>query len=185
MKTIILILTVGAALCGVSLTAKEATTSGVSPSRAIAWSVDPDSGGLYLVYAGGGGDDVKLCNVTSTANLGVHFSPDDKYVFVTDGTASSGIHVSLYRRSSGLKYSKVDFDFDLAVQKLAMEAETGTIIKSEVLDHSYLKCLGWARNGTAILQLSGTGRIGGKRIEISGFQCVYDPVGRSFAAKGR
>src|SRR5688500_2607795 len=79
---------------------KPATTAGVSSSGAVAWSVDPENGELNLVRANGEGSPVKLCGTTSTANLAVHFSPDDKYVMITDGTASLGIHVTLYQRSS-------------------------------------------------------------------------------------
>jgi hypothetical protein len=170
-----------ATVCTAVLAAKAATTAGVSPSGAIAWSVNPDNGELNLVRANGQGEPSKLCDTTSTANLGVHFSADDKHVFVTDGTASLGIHVTLYQRSSGLEYQEVEFDFDLATQKLAMEAETGKKITATVLDRSYLKCLGWSRDGQwAVLQLSGSGKLNGKRVEITGFKCAYHPAKGEF-----
>lgn len=185
MKTILLHLTLVAALCGPVLADKEATASGVSASGNIAWSVNPDTNELNLVPARGG-SDAKLCEIIGTSNLSVHFSPDDRFIFVTDGGASLGIHVTLYKHSSGVSYREdSSIDFDLAVQRLAMEAETGKKIDDTVLDHSYLKCLGWTKKGQAILQLSGSGKLNGKKIEISGFQCVFDPVERSFAAKGR
>lgn len=176
MKATFLVSVVVVALCGAALAEKEAATSGVSPSGAVAWSVNPEGSELNLVRASGGGAPAKLCDVFSTANLGVHFSPDDKYVFVTDGGSSLGIHGTLYKRSSGLDYDEVDFDFDLATQKLALEAETGKKITETVLDHSYLKGLGWSRNGQwLVLQLSGSGKVNGKRVEITGFKCAYNP----------
>lgn len=156
---------------------KAASASGVSTSRAIAWSVNPENGELNLVRAGGSGSPVKLCDTVSTANLAVHFSPDDRYVFVIDGTASLGIRGTLYKRDSGLDYDEVDFDFDLPVQKLALQAETGRGITDTVLDHSYLKCAGWSRDGQwVLLQISGSGKLNGKRVEISGFKCAYNPA---------
>lgn len=185
MKALSLLTATLVLLAGTARAGKEATTSGVSPSKAVAWSVNPENGELNLVRANGAGAPMKLCGITSTANLAVHFSPDDRFVFVTDGTASLGIHVTLFRRSSGLDYDEVDFDFDLAVQKLAMEAETGKKITDTVLDRSYLKCLGWTKNGQAVLQLSGSGRLDGKRVEIAGFQCLCDPATWTFSARGR
>jgi sugar lactone lactonase YvrE len=177
MKTPSLFFLVLAVCTMVAFAAKPATTAGVSTSGAVAWSVDPENGELNLVRASGQGGPVKLCDTVSTANLGVHFSPDDKYVMITDGSASVGIHVTLYQRSSGLSYRAVDFDFDLAAQKLAMEAETGKKIDDTVLDRSYLRCLGWSRDGQwAILQLSGSGKLDGKRVEIASFQCAYNPA---------
>ncbi len=165
---------------------KEASVSGVSPSRAISWSVNPYNGELSLVRADGSCSPVRLCDTVSTANLAVHFSPDDKYVFVSDGTASLGIHGTLYRRGSGLAYSEVDFDFDLPVQRLALQAGTGREITGTVLDHSYLKCLGWSRDGQwVLLQLSGSGKLNGKRVEIAGFKCAYNPAKGDLTNDGR
>lgn len=165
------------ALCLPVLAEKQATTAGVSTSGAIAWSVNPYNGALNLVRASGDGSPVKLCDTISTANLGVHFSPDDTYVFVTDGGESRGVRGTLYRRTSGLSYAEVDFDFDLPVQRLAMEVETGKKISATVLDRSELRCLGWSRDGQwLVLQLSGSGKLDGKRVEIAGFTCAYNPA---------
>ncbi len=177
MKASVLLSAVAVLLCSSPLGAKEASTTGVSPSREITWSLNPDNGELNLVRADGVGSPVKLCDTLGPNNLGVFFSPDDKYVFVTDGGSSLGIHGTLYKRSSGLEYTAVDFDFDLAIEKLALEAETGKKVDDTVLDHSYLKCLGWSRDGQWILlELSGRGSLNGKRVEISGFKCFFNPA---------
>ena len=182
MKALVPILTVVAALCGMSVSAKESPASGVSSSGVIAWSVDPNSGTIFLNYASGAPGEWKLCGISSTENLRVDFSPDDRYIFVTDGTVSRGVHVTLYKRGSSLKFSKVDFSFSFAVQRLALAAEAGVKIDKSVLTYTDLRCLGWTRNGTARLKLSGSGRLNGKTVEISGFECEYDPVARSFSA---
>ena len=159
-----------------------AVASGVSTSGNIAWSVNPHNDDLMLVRAQGGGAPAKLCGVVSQANVDVEFSPDDKYIFVTDGGSSLGVHVTLYRRSSGVQYTRVtSYDFDLAVQRLAIKAETGKTIKGEVLDKSFLRCLGWSRDGRwALLQLSGRGTNNGKKVEISGFRCAFNPYENLF-----
>lgn len=176
MKASFLLSAVVALFCSPAFADKEALTSGVSPSQGIAWSLNPDNGELNLVRADGKGAPVKLCDTLGPNNLGVFFSPDDKYIFMTDGGASLGIHGTLYKRSSGLDYSEVDFDFDLATQKLALEAETGKKITDTVLDHSYIKCLGWSRDGQwVVLEISGKGSLNGKRVEITGFRCAYSP----------
>ena len=176
MKASVLLSAVVALLCHPLFAATDATTAGVSPSREIAWSLNPENGELNLVRADGKGSPVKLCDTLGPNNLGVFFSPDEKYIFVTDGGASLGIHGTLYKRSSRLEYSEVDFDFDLATQKLALEAETGKKITDTVLDHSYIKCLGWSRDGQwIVLEISGKGSLNGKRVEISGFRCAYSP----------
>lgn len=182
MKALVPILTVVAALCGVPVSAKQSPASGVSSSGVIAWSVDPNSGTIFLNYASGAPGEWKLCSISSTENLRVDFSPDDRYVFVTDGTVSRGVHVTLYKRGSSLKFSKVDFSFSFAVQRLALAAEAGVNIDKSVLTYTDLRCLGWTRNGTARLKLSGSGRLNGKTVEISGFDCEYNPVANSFSS---
>lgn len=182
MKAIVPLLIIVAALCGVSASAKQSPASGVSSSGVIAWSVDPDSGTIFLNYASGAPGEWKLCSISSTENLRVDFSPDDRYVFVTDGTVGRGVHVTLYKRSSSLKFSKVDFSFSFAVQRLALEAEAGVRIEKSVLSYTDLRCLGWTRNGTARLKLSGSGRLNGRTVEISGFDCEYNPVANSFSS---
>jgi hypothetical protein len=177
MKPLFAISSLIVALCLPVLAEKEATMTGVSASGAIAWSVNPYNGALNLVRASGDGSPVKLCDTVSTANLGVYFSPDDRHVFATDGSESRGVRGTLYRRTSGLSYAEVDFDFDLPVQRLAMEVETAKKISATVLDRSYLKCLGWSRDGQwLVLQLSGSGKFDDKRVEITGFTCAYNPA---------
>ena len=180
MKATLLLLAAAVVFCGSAFAAK---TSGASPSKTILWSVDPATGGLYLV-PNGGGTSKKLCDISSTANLAVHFSPDERFIFITDGYPNTT--VKLYKRSSGLSYSRTTpVDFVFAAQRLALEAQTGTKISSNVLSSSTIRCLGWTKNGNAILELSGRGRYQGRDVQIGGFQCVYDPATVSFAAKGR
>ena len=161
-----------------------ATVSGSSTSGAIAWSINPVNGDLMLINASGSSTPKKLCGTINSANVEVAFSPDDKYVFVSDGGPSVGIHVTLYKRSSGLVYSAVGgIDFDLAVQRLAMEVLYGVKkLSGEVLDHSYLECTGWSKDGKrALLQLSCEGIHDGKKISISGFKCSFDPAALVFS----
>jgi len=161
-----------------------ATVSGSSSSGAIAWSVNPVNGDIMLILSRGSSTPQKLTGTINRASVQVDFSPDDRYVFVTDGSASAGIHVTLYKRSSGLRYSKVSgIDFDFAVQRLAMEVLEGKKVAEEVLDRSNLECTGWSKDGKrALLQLSGKGTYAGKKITITGFTCSYDPATRVFSS---
>ncbi|HSJ00803.1 MAG: hypothetical protein ACAI34_12950, partial [Verrucomicrobium sp.] len=85
---------------------------------------------------------------------------------------------------SGITFKEVkDFDFDFAVQRLAVQTETGKEIKDTVLDRAFLRCVGWSKDGPqAILQLSGKGTLNGKRFEVEKFTCVFDPVARVFSS---
>ena len=98
MKALVPIITVVAALCGMSVSAKESPASGVSSSGVIAWSVDPNSGTIFLNYASGAPGEWKLCGISSTENLRVDFSPDDRYIFVTDGAITLTIDGKAYLR---------------------------------------------------------------------------------------
>jgi len=160
--------------------ARESQVWGRSPSKYITWSVDPATNGLY--FTNQEGSSSKLCDVSAPTALKLTFSPDEKYVFVTDGS-SIGTRVSLYKRSSGVKYSKVTaYDFDLATQRLALQVETGKEISSTVLKSSrYLDCAGWSKDGQwAHLTLSGSGSLNGRKVEIDGFKCSFNPARGEF-----
>lgn len=175
MKSSTLLLSAFTALAALSsVSAREADVYGTSPSRAITWSVDPATKGLYLStdYT-----SAKLCDVSSPRTLRVHFSPDERYIFVTDAS-NIGTRVSLFKRSSGIKYSRVSgYNFDLATQRLAVQVDTGVKISSPVLTSSrYLECIGWSRNGQwAILRLNGEGSLNGRRVEVDDFKCAFNP----------
>lgn len=163
--------------------ARESKAWGRSPSKYITWSVDPADNSLY--FTSQEGSSAKLCDVSAPRALKLTFSPDEKYVIVTDGS-SIGTRVSLYKRSSGVKYSKVTaYDFDLATQRLAMEVKTGTNISSPVLKNSrYLDCVGWSKDGQwAFLSLSGEGTLNGRKVEIDRFACIFNPSSGEFASR--
>jgi hypothetical protein len=163
--------------------ARESQVWGRSPSKYITWSVDPATNGLY--FSNQEGSSSKLCDVSAPRALKLTFSPDEKYVFVTDGS-SIGTRVSLYKRSSGVKYSKVTaYDFDLATQRLALQVETGKEISSTVLKNSrYIDCTGWSKDGQwAYLTLSGEGTLNGRKVEIDGFKCIFNPARGEFASR--
>ena len=181
MKASILLSALAAILAFTPLaSARESQVWGRSPSKYITWSVDPATNGLY--FTNQEGSSSKLCDVSAPSALKLTFSPDEKYVFVTDGS-SIGTRVSLYKRNSGVKYSKVTgYDFDLATQRLAIEVETGKSISSTVLKSSrYLDCTGWSKDGQwAILRLSGAGSMNGRKVEIDGFKCAFNPARGEF-----
>jgi hypothetical protein len=163
--------------------ARESQVWGRSPSKYITWSVDPATNDLY--FTNQEGSSAKLCDVSAPSALKLTFSPDEKYVFVTDGS-SIGTRVSLYKRSSGVKYSKVTaYDFDLATQRLALQVETGKEISSTVLKSSrYLDCSGWSKDGQwAHLTLSGEGTLNGRKVEIDDFKCIFNPARGEFASR--
>lgn len=165
------------------VSARESKAWGRSPSKYITWSVDPADNSLY--FTNQEGSSSKLCDVSAPSALKLTFSPDEKYVFVTDGS-SIGTRVSLYKRSSGVSYSKITaYDFDLATQRLAMEVETGANISSPVLKSSrYLDCAGWSKDGQwAYLTLSGEGTLNGRKVEIDGFKCLFNPARGEFASR--
>ncbi len=179
MKTFLLLPALAALFVVSPAAARDSQVYGTSPSKAITWSVDPATNGLYLSteYASS-----KVCDVSNPRALKVTFSPDERYIFVTDGS-SIGTRVSLYKRSSGLKYSKVtSYDFDKATQRLAVEVRTGRQVSSTVLNLSrYLQCVGWSRSGEwAILQLDGEGTLDGQRLSIRKFQCAFNPARGEF-----
>ncbi len=163
----------------VPLAAREAQVYGSSPSKAITWSVDPATNGLYLSTPH---TSAKVCDVSNPRALRVTFSPDERYIFITDGS-SLGTRVSLYKRSSGLKYSKVTtYDFDKATQKLAEEVIAGRKVNGTVLNLSrYLTCVGWSRSGQwAILELDGEGTLDGGRFSVRRFKCAFNPSAGTF-----
>ncbi|MEZ0276006.1 MAG: hypothetical protein ACAH88_13955 [Roseimicrobium sp.] len=176
MKASILLTAIAAVVAFTSVvSARESKVWGRSPSKYITWSVDPATSELY--FSNQEGSSSKLCDVTAPSALKLTFSPDERYVFVTDGS-SIGTRVSLYKRSSGVHYSKVSgYDFDLATQRLALQVETGKDISSTVLKSSrYLDCTGWSKDGQwAYLRLSGEGSIDGRKVEIDGFKCSFNP----------
>lgn len=180
MKTLILLSVFALTTALSTVNAREADVYGASPSRAITWSVDPSTNGLYFVDAAG--SSAKVCDVSAPSALKLTFSPDERYVVVTDGS-SIGTRISVYKRSSGVKYSKLSaYNFDLATQRLAIEVETGKSISSPVLTTSrYLDCTGWSKNGQwAILRLSGEGVMSGRSVEIKNFKCAFNPAKGEF-----
>jgi hypothetical protein len=161
------------------------TVDGKSSTKDLVWVArsTSDGGELFVSWAHGG-TGAKVADLVGLGALKVHFSSDDRWLFVTDGGSSLGTTVRLFKRSTGLAYKEVkEFDFDFAVQRLAAQIEGGKEIKDTILDRSYLRCVGWSKDGPqAFLAISGKGTLNGKRFEVEDFTCVFDPVARVFSA---
>lgn len=161
------------------------TLDGDTSTGDMVWVArETSSGGELFVSWSHGGTGSRITTISGLRSLGVHFSPDDRWLMVTDGS-SKGTRVRLFKRSTGLSYNEVkDFDFDFAVQRMAVQVETGKEITNTILSRSQLSCVGWSGNA-ALLQLTGRGTLDGRRFEVEAFTCAFDPIRRVFSARGR
>jgi len=106
-------------------------------------------------------------------------SPDDVWIGLEHGGSSLGHTVLFFKRQKGLDFKQFgggNNDPDPADKAGALALQSQGI-KENILDHSYLKPIKWSNDSMWLrVALGAKGKYQGKVVEVTDWQCRYNPV---------
>jgi hypothetical protein len=149
---------------------------GESPSGKIRYILQgkEDSKQLFLYSNDQPTEKVALCETPGWGNLLVSFSPNEQWLVVQDGGASLGLYLRLFHKRDGVKYEEVEDANVDGKTELAALKENG-LPAMEILEHRYVHVLPWSADSTKFMvELSGRGQSGARRIRITDWIGIYD-----------
>jgi hypothetical protein len=102
----------------------------------------------------------------------VLFSPNDRWIAISDYWGSGSAEVRLFQKTSGLKYPENKKAEPTKKCWALLDRTVGRPV-SKQLDHSYMRAIQWAGDSRAVL-LAAWGHLSGEPLEVRDWLCVFD-----------
>jgi hypothetical protein len=105
---------------------------------------------------------------------GILFSPNEKWIAISDNPVNDFADVRLFRRSDGLRYEELE-KADAANKCWALFDRTARRSISDKFDHRYVQAIRWAPDSRAVLLIAQGYRSGEEqKFHADDWRCVFD-----------